>query len=348
MHELDQRLTDWTDEGIISPQQAARIAALERDRVGLVTDRSSGPGTPARPVRRVAVAEAVGYLGAVLALSAVALIVGDLWPGLRVSGQLALVGLLTVLAGASGRAVHGQPAPAMARLTGVLWAATAVGAAWFAGIAADLVGSGSAATMTTVGAAGVAVALPLLLVHPALPLHLAALTGLTVVAVGALDLLPLTPDTFYGGALVAAIGCAWLLLGRGRWIAPQRSAETLGAIALVVGWQVASFGELRGAALGVGLVIAAGLVALAVQQDAQHLLIVGSLGAFLLLPQLVIELFGDAIGAPATLLVIGLLLVLLAVGLGRARREVRPAAADAAEPSEGPATGTVTDPGAVR
>jgi di/tricarboxylate transporter len=53
-----------------------------------------------------------------------------------------------------------------------------------------------------------------------------------------------------------------------------------------------------------------------------HHLAVGAIGLFLAVPQLVIEWFGDAIGAPATLLLVGVLLVLLAVGLGRARREV--------------------------
>jgi hypothetical protein len=46
---------------------------------------------------------------------------------------------------------------------------------------------------------------------------------------------------------------------------------------------------------------------------------------FVVVPRLAFELFGDTIGAPATLLVIGLLLVALAVGLGRAGREIRSA-----------------------
>jgi hypothetical protein len=47
----------------------------------------------------------------------------------------------------------------------------------------------------------------------------------------------------------------------------------------------------------------------------------------------VFDLFEDTIGAPATLLVIGLLLVLLAVGLTRARREIAPGAHHDAPPS---------------
>lgn len=330
MQELERRLTDWTEEGLLSSEQAGRIAAFERRRGRSGTDqRADGPDdapgdAPPPASRRVAVAEAVGYLGAVLALSAVGLIVGDLWPQLGTAGQLTLVGLLTVLAGAAGWAVHGQRAPAMRRLTGVLWAATAVGAAWFAGIVADeVLGTPTAVTAMTTGLVGAAVALPLLLRRPALPLHLVALAGLVTAAVGALDTNPLPPEVFYDGLLVAAIGGAWMLLGRGGWLAPRRLAEVLGGALALIGAQVASFGDLRVGALGLGLLLAAGWVVLAVQQDAPHLLVVGALGAFVLLPQLVVEVFGDAIGAPATLLVVGLLLVLLAVGLGRARREVR-------------------------
>ena len=77
---------------------------------------------------------------------------------------------------------------------------------------------------------------------------------------------------------------------------------------------------------------AAALVGLAVVRDRLHHLAVGAAGLFVLVPQLVFDLFGDAIGAPATLLVVGLLLVLVAVGLGRARREVAAEATDGARP----------------
>jgi hypothetical protein len=65
-----------------------------------------------------------------------------------------------------------------------------------------------------------------------------------------------------------------------------------------------------------------------------HPLVLGAGGLFVLAPQVVFELFGDAIGAPATLLVVGLLLVLVAVGLARAGKQVRRADATAG-PSQG-------------
>ena len=50
-----------------------------------------------------------------------------------------------------------------------------------------------------------------------------------------------------------------------------------------------------------------------------HLLLVGAAGLFISVPRLVFELFADTLGAPVTLLAVGLLLILLAVGLARVR-----------------------------
>jgi hypothetical protein len=323
MQELEQRLSEWAEAGLITADQADRIAEFERQR-----HRKPGPergrsSSTVPPARRVAVAEAVGYVGAALALAAIGLFVGDVWPQLNVGGQLALVGLLTVLVAGAGQAVHGQPAPAMQRLTGVLWAAASLGSSWFAGIvAADLVMAGTDATTTTAGVVAMLTAVPLLLRRPSVPLHLVGIGGAIATALSVSSLAALQPDIFWDGLLVIAVGGAWLLLGRGGWLAPRRVAEVLGAVAALLGAQVASFGDLRVPALALALLLAVGLVALAVLQEDGHHLIVGALGLFVLVPQLVFEVFGDALGAPATLLVIGLLLVLLAVGLGRARREV--------------------------
>lgn len=335
MQDLQQRLSDWIDAGLITSEQADRIIGHEtwRSAPRATTSAARRPMTaPERASRRIAVAEAVGYVGASLALAALGLLVSDVWPELGVGGQLALVGLLTVLVLGAGQAVHGRPAAAMQRLTGLLWAAAGLGSAWFAGIvAAEVIGAGPEATGTSVGMTASLVALPLLLRRPSLLLQLVGLAGLVTTAVSLLEFSVLQPDVFWDGSLVAAVGGAWLLVGRGGWLRPRRTAEVLGAALALLGAQVGSFGDLRAAALILGLLLAMGLAAFAVARDAGHHLIVGALGLFVLVPQLVFELFGDAIGAPATLLVVGLLLVLLAVGLGRARREV-----GSPEPSTGP------------
>lgn len=317
MEELTQRLAAWADAGLITEEQAERIAEHERPS----PEQQQRQGT--RPSRRVAVAEPVGYVGAALALAALGLFVGEFWPTLAVGGRLALVGVLTLVVAGAGQVLNGRDVPALQRLAGVLWAAAAVGGAACAGIvAADVVATDPELVASSVGIVGALIALPLLLRRPCLPLQLAALASLITTAIALLFVGSLRPDVFWDGVLVATIGGVWLLLGRGGWLLPRRTAEVLGGVIVLAGAQLGSFGDVRELALGLGLLAAGGLVVLAVSGEVRAHLVVGALGLFVLVPQLVFELFGDAIGAPATLLVVGLLLVLLAVALGRARREV--------------------------
>lgn len=329
MNDLDQRLSEWTDHDLISPEQAARITDHEATRP--------------RSDRRTMIAEAIGYVGAALALGALRLILAELWPEWRTGGQLALVGLLTVLAAGAGQTLHHRRNAAMRRLAGVLWTVTALSAAWFAAIVADdVAGLEPAGVGTVAGAVAGLVAITLLLRHPAALLHVVSLGGLVVATTSLLDLVTALPvDVLFEGLLAAGVGGVWLLLGLGRWLAPHRAAETLGAALLLLGVQVGSLGDLRTTALGLGLLLAAGLVVLAVTGDASHHLAVGAVGLFVFAPQLVIDVFGDVLGAPAALLLVGLLLVGLAVGLGRARREVGADEPGADEPdTAGPDTGT--------
>lgn len=320
MKDLDQRLSEWTDHDLISSEQAARIADHE----------AAKPGAE----RRTVVAEAVGYAGAALALGALGLIVAELWPELRTGGRLVLIGLLTVLAAGAGQALTHRREAAIQRLAGVLWTVTALGAGWFTWIVADEVaGLEPAGVGAVAGAVAALIAIARLLRHPAALLHVVSLGGLVLSATSLLDLVvALAVDVVFEGLLAAGIGGVWLLLGRGGWLAPRRAAETLGGVLVLLGMQVGSVGDLRTTALGLGLLLAIALVVLAVAGDASHHLAVGAVGLFVFSPQLVIDVFGDVLGAPAALLLVGLLLVLLAVGLGRARREVGEGEPDADQP----------------
>jgi hypothetical protein len=340
MDALRDRLVSWIDAGLISAEQGTRIAEFERvpDPAGPGAAGRGGPAAasgssaaaavPAepRPPRRRSVtspAEAIGYVGAALALGAIALILGDLWQELLVVGRLALVGVLTLVMFGAGLAVRTASSPAMQRLTSVLFAATVAGTGWFASVlSADVIELSWRGTQNVAALAMVAVAVPLYLRRPRGLPQLVALGSLLFAATSALTLSPLEPGPQWYGLVIGSLGAAWFLLGVGRWLKPTLLAEIAGALLTFLGIQVASFGDPRTGVLVLGLVVAGALVAVAVRTDVLHHLVIGALALFVLSPQLVFELFGDAIGAPATLLLVGLLLVLLAVGLGRARREV--------------------------
>lgn len=314
--ELLERVTVWQQVGLVSDQQAAAIAAYERDLA-----QQGGATTQGRD--RTTAAEAIGYVGAALVLGAVGLFVGEFWGGLTPGGQLALALLVTLSLAAAATMLRGATSPAISRLTSVLFVGVVAGVGWSTAIVTDeiLRWSGDDAALA-VGVATVAVALTLYLARqralPQLTLLVAGLTLLTAL----LERPDLTLETFWFALPYAAVGTVWVLLGEGGYLAPRTVATTSGSVLALVALQGASFGDLRLLALVLAVAAAAGLVTAAVTVGGLHHLGVGAVGLFVVVPQLVFELFGDAIGAPATLLLVGVLLVLLAVGLGRARREV--------------------------
>jgi threonine dehydratase len=118
---LTDRLDAWVDAGLVSPEQAQRIIAFEADgsrhtgwspAVESISRRSAAaplgrhpPGI--RHPNRTSIAEAIGYVGAALALGAISLLLGQLWADLLVGGRLALVGVLTVAVFGAGLASAG-------------------------------------------------------------------------------------------------------------------------------------------------------------------------------------------------------------------------------------------------
>lgn len=338
MDTLTERLDVWVDAGLVSPEQAERIMAFEADgsspHTGWSPALEGDSGDPLQRTsdglrsgsaarNRTSIAEAIGYVGAALALGALSLLLGQLWADLLVGGRLALIGVMTMAVFGAGLGLKSSPQPAMQRLTSVLLTATVAGVGWFAAVVADdVLGSSPPAVGVTVGVAMLVVGAALYLWRGGALLQLATL-GSALVTVGAsLSLSSLTPDPLWYGMSFAAVGVAWFLLAAGAWLPPRALGEITGALVALAGVQVAAADGPTVPVLAVGIVAAGGLVWLAVRRDQLRHLVVGALALFVLAPQLVFELFGDAIGAPATLLLIGLLLVLLAVGLGRARREV--------------------------
>ena len=305
---LHDDLERWRAAGLIREDQVAAIAEHERVQ---------GTGD-----RRSSLVEAIGYVGAALAVGAVGLLTADAWSRFTLGGQLALVALLTVVAGGAGVVAARGEATATRRLGGVLLAAAGVSAGWFAGIvAADVADLDQAGILLAVGIAGAVVTLPALLLRPGIALQLVGLASIVTVAVGALSLPQLTPDRAWFSLLAWSVAVAWALLGRGGAIRPTGVAIALGGAGALIALQAGTF-DAPVALLSLGILTGAGLVALAIVDGRTLALVVGSLGLLVMVPQLAFELFGDAIGAPATLLVIGLLLVLLAIGLGRARHEL--------------------------
>ena len=308
MRDVRARLAAWTDAGLLTPEQAE---AIRRHEAGQA-DRGDA-------ARRGVAAEAVGYVGGALAVGASALLLGEVWPQLALLGRLTLVGTCALLLLGAGLALREAPHGPVARLASGLLAAAVLCAGWFGWLVGDgVLDLDEAGAGLIVGGTAVALALPLYLRRPRALAQVVLLGALVVLGAAALLLPALPPSATWFGLSGAALGVVWLLLGATGWLPPGRVAEILGAVLLVLALHAGSFDD-RVLMLSVGVLAALGLVALGTVADRLHHLVIGSAACFVFVPQLVFELFGDAIGAPATLLLVGLLLVLAAVGLGRAR-----------------------------
>jgi len=301
---LRDRVGVWVRTGAISPEQADRILALEVAAAG--TDARAT--APPRSDRRARIAEVVGYVGAAFALGAVGLLVAEFWSELAVWARVALALVLTLVALGGGALLRSRPGAAMDRLVGVLWTAAVAGVAerWL--------------PTAVAGAAALAAGVLLLagrhvLVQLATFIALGSAIAATLVAIA-----PLEPGPLAFGALITGGAAAWGLAGAGGWLGPRVSAEATGALFTLIGAQVLTASGWPRAALTLGIALALALVIASIPGGRIHLLYIGAFGLFVSVPRLVFELFADTLGAPATLLTTGVLLILMAVGLGRVRR----------------------------
>ncbi|HEX4868951.1 MAG TPA: hypothetical protein VFV32_15170 [Acidimicrobiales bacterium] len=309
------------------------VVAVSMGRRGAsVRGRTAGTGdvapsaTPAaaRPVGIPALAEALGYLGGMLAVSGLALIVIDAWPDLATAGRLAVSGLAAVGLLIAGRLAPEHADPALTRLRWFLWLAGTAASALFAGVAVDAldradvtVALGAAATTAAVG--GV-----LWRGHDR-PLQLLCFLGGTAVAAGALVLEVASAGV--AGLAVWGVGAAFVVVGL---LARRTSAPLLfgggGGLATLVGAAMAG-SEWEGR--GLLFLVATGLALLGLSQasalrmDRAEHLVLGILGGVTLLQGLpaTIGWFAEQAGVATGLVTMVVGAGVLAAGLRALTRQ---------------------------
>lgn len=319
--ELHEQLGRWQAAGLITHEQALGILAAERQRA---------PARHGPPV-----GEALGYAGAALIAAAVALIVGPHWSelaaGLRV-GLLAGGVLASLVAGVLVPAAAGAAAR---RVRAVLWALSAGFLVASVGVALTSLAGWRDGTAALAGTAlAVAYAGTLWWLSRRSPLHVATFAAWVATAT-------LLGDRIGDGrttALLAwAAGLAWCGLATLRWLPPRRLGTALGAAAALLATQ-GVLGVGWGDALGLATV--AGVLSAAVALRSIDALLIGAVGAFLVVPRVANRLLGGAVGAGIALLAVGVVLVAAAVLVLRGRRTGRHAAtpphvSDPAVPAHG-------------
>jgi hypothetical protein len=233
---LDESLRRWVGAGLITPEQARAIEGHERGAIPEPPERREP-----RPARfapeggpRPSLAEALGYVGGVLALAGVFLVVAQFWVDLALGARLAMTITAAIGLFVAGWAVTSRDVrPAFVRLRTVLWTLSTAATALTAGlIAAESVSDGGrqiafAASFAAMVQSGALWAGRIRPVHQFFFLAaglVAAGTGVAIVG---------TPGV--SGAVVWALGLGLALVGLRHRIVSSELALAVGAAGSVVG-----------------------------------------------------------------------------------------------------------------
>lgn len=266
-HEGPGRLADdlgrWVALGLLSGRQADAILAHEQRSPAPLTRAS--PERTSRPARGgPAIAEALGYLGGILAGTGLLLLVANYWSDLATAGRLALTGAGAVGLLVAGALVREGATPALSRLRWFLWlTATAMTAVWMRVLVVDGFGTHAAKTVVAACAGAVALESGMLWWRRDRPLQLLTCLGGTSVFAGAAAA-ELTTGGWVAGAGLAVwmVGAAYLGLGLRRMLSPAILPETVGALSVVVGGVIVA-SDWQGAGLALLVTTALGLLGLA-------------------------------------------------------------------------------------
>ncbi|MGZ4769917.1 MAG: DUF2157 domain-containing protein, partial [Ilumatobacteraceae bacterium] len=155
---LEVDLARWVRAGILTDEQAAAILAHEgetRQVAASVAERVLP--TETMPHRVPPIAEALGYVGAMLGIVGLVLLVSRFWVDMGTPARLALSGAGAVVLIAAGAMIHAEADPAFVRLRSFVWLAAAAATALCAGVAASdgLGAEGAAIAAACTGAVAV-------------------------------------------------------------------------------------------------------------------------------------------------------------------------------------------------
>jgi len=281
---LADELARWVAADLLSEEQSAAILAHEQTARAAPAPVPT-PSAAGRPRGGPAVAEALGYLGGMLATSGLVLLVARYWSDMPTAGRLALSGAGAVGLLVAGAFVREEAAPALARLRGFLWLGSTVATALFARVlAVDGFGVDAAATVVLACAGAVALESGLLWRRRERPLQQITCLGGVVAFAGALV------AAFAAGGPVGItvwiLGAGYLVLGVRRLLPLPTLTDGAGAVTVIVGatitatnWQ--GFGLVFLVATAFGLLALATVPGLAPARADQ--LTIGILGGIALL-----------------------------------------------------------------
>jgi hypothetical protein len=308
---IHEQLARWTAAGLIDPAQADRISAAERERVATI------PGRRRLPL----VAEVLGYVGAVIAITAIVLTVHQIWKHVPIAAELATAVILAAGLLIAGRALRTDGDPALARLRSVLWLLSTAGAvASVALLTGRYLHLADADGALTIAAASLVYAAALWLRNRSALQHLATFGAAVAVLVAGLERVDPTAGTFQVGIAIWALAVAWgAAVRRGALIPAPIGVLLSGATALI--GAVIAMDHAAGVLLA--MMTVAGLFACGILMRRVLLIGIGAVGTLYVVPDAAGKYLPGSLAAPLAFAVVGLVLLGFALSLARQRQKER-------------------------
>lgn len=310
------------DRGIITPEQADQLrdlaAATPPHPPPLDTRDTSADdtATPAKSHIGTRVAEALGYVGAALAIVAGVFIAQQFWADLTPWAQTSLLGVIAIALLGAGAAVNGPIGTPTGRLGSFLWVLAAGATAATFGVYASEVANVAEVDMALWVTAPATILAAVLWRLRERALQLITVTfgiaGVTMAILAQVD------DTIvsWGGLLIWALGIAWMLLAYARVLAPLRAALVLGALGALTG-PLFMFDD--NWALWLGLATAIALIVIGIGKSITALGGMAVVALFVYIPRIVFEYVGEGLAAVVAMLFTGIVLVAIAIIVARRR-----------------------------
>jgi hypothetical protein len=306
---LREQLTRWTASGLISADQASRIETAE------LTLNASAPHR-----RLPLVAEVLGYVGAVIAITAASVVIHQFFRHVPPVVELAFAAVVAIGLTVAGAALRTGAEPAFARLRSVLWLLATAGAAGFVVILSRryLHLSDSNTALLSEGA-WLACAIPMWWRTRSVVQHLAVFAGAAALTETVVDRVHPNVGTFGIGLTLWMVAVAWGLAVYRGYLVPR----TTGLIVSGVGVLAGAILAMDEAAIGqvLALVTVAGLLSAGILLRRVLLIAIGGVGTLYVVPDAATRYLPGSVAAPLAVAVVGLMLFGIAFWLARTRRK---------------------------
>jgi hypothetical protein len=313
--DLHSSLQRWVAHGLLRPDQAERIEALE---TGAPAPARLPVGRPERSARLAYTVEALGYLGATLAVIAGFITVGELWPDIPVPVQLGLAAAGAVLLGLAGSLVPAVGDEAFARLRSVLRVlSTACVATFIALVGAQILHLADHDTFLLAAAGTAATACGWWFLEKVALQHVAMFAALTLTVIAIVLATAPEVHSWWVGLTLWACSAAWVWPAQ-RGLVPPRRAGLVVAVVGLVGASPVMARFALGTLLALGTVAA--LLAAGVLARQAWLLAAGALETLLVVPQAAQQYLPESVAAPLAVFLVGVVLVGIALWLARRDR----------------------------